>query len=761
MTGAEASVRVDAGAQHGAASCRTHHFESRNRMVDARYDYLEEPVEKAPSIDVFAIIGSVMRRWKLIACLAVAGLVAAHVAARQMRPLYKSTVELLVYDPQRQIDAAVQKPISPFVNAIGYDAINTEVSIIKSKSVALRVASELQLDQDPEFHPRSRLAVIMQSLGVSRFIGAAGDAEATATTEAERLDQAADVLMSRMDASPNSYIISITAASQEPKKAQVLAQTIAGDYLASQREARQDALQRVAMWLKDRVDSLRARVLETEAEIQTFKVQNGIRDTEDNLVTRQQTSELISQLMAARERVDQLRARLEQAHRVIDSNGDIQSIPELAASPTLVGLRQRQADLRSRSEALARALGENHAQVAAARSELATVTRQISTEASLVVGTMQNAFDTAVRHASALDANLERLATRVTPDIAGQLQQLRRAADADRGLYESYLSQYNDINERRTLQDASARIISNATLPRSPTSTRAKLLYGLGGAGGLGAGVLFALLLEFRRRGFKKPAELENLFGRPVVGMIPLVSRKFPRQAPLLRWNGCRSYEAGRYAIDAARAMRINLELSNASPQVILVTSALPGEGKTTTARLLAASSAAAGRRTLLLDCDLHRSTGRGEVADGPALGLSDLLRRTAELSDVLVQDPVAKYFVISAGCNVSNAADWLMSSRMHDLIRILRDEFEYIVMDAPPLLPVVDALALSRLADKILIVVAWSDTPRRTISEAFTILRPEAHRVGGIVLNKIDFVCLPDYAYASDRYRPPSIAAS
>ncbi len=136
--------------------------------------------------------------------------------------------------------------------------------------------------------------------------------------------------------------------------------------------------------------------------------------------------------------------------------------------------------------------------------------------------------------------------------------------------------------------------------------------------------------------------------------------------------------------------------------------------------------------------------------------GLSELLRGTAEIANVITKDPLTKAYVIPAGSMIPNAADWLMSQRMRDLVSVLRREFDYIVIDTSPLLPVVDALVLATVADKVLIVVEWSQTPRTSISEAFKVLRPEAHRIAGIVLNKADLNQLPAYGYYSGyHYRP------
>jgi polysaccharide biosynthesis transport protein len=218
--------------------------------------------------------------------------------------------------------------------------------------------------------------------------------------------------------------------------AQRLASTIANDYLASQREARQEALQRVATWLKGRVDDNQSRVLETEASIEKLKAEMGIHDTGFNNITEQQIGELNTKLMAVRAEVDEKRVRLEQARHVIDTNGDIQSIPELTASAVLTELRQKQTELNWRAEDLQNKVGERHVQVIAIRAELAGINRQISAEAEHILGNMKNAYDIALRQEQSLEANLQRLTGALgNSETYAKIQQLRRVADADRSLY--------------------------------------------------------------------------------------------------------------------------------------------------------------------------------------------------------------------------------------------------------------------------------------------------------------------------------------
>jgi len=726
----------------------------QDQVSPAPIEYIEDTADaQAPSVDLLAIVLAALRRWKLITVITLCSLIATYGVLKLMPSLYKSTVEILVYDPQQQIDAAVQKPISPFVDAIGDVAMNTEISILKSKSVALRVASELHLDKDPDFQTRSRLAILKERLGILGLGGAphnvsGGTIGGTAGEEAEALDRAADGLIAKLQVWQNSYIISVSFTSQSPLKAQRVAATIAKDYLASQREARQQALERVAIWLKSRVDNLQSRVLETESDIEKLKLESGIKNENDFDNMREQVGGLYAQLMKAREDVDEKRARLEQAHHVIDTNGDIHSIPELTASATLTQLRQEQAELSSRAADLQKRLDPHHMEVIATRAELAAVDNQINAEAEHILGDMKNAYDIAVSRQKSLEANLRSLTAHVNSEAYTKLQQLQRVADADQKLYESYLSQYNDISERVTVQDASSRIISPASLPLATTSSKRKLLLPLGGMVGLGGGFMLALMLEYLRPGIKTGAEIEQSFGRPVMGIIPLVGRRKARGASYDRLLGEVVNEPFSQLAEAVHAMRISLELSSVNPKVILITSALPAEGKSTVAMLLAASAASSGKRTILLDCDLRQQSTSEVLQNKGRPGLSDLLLGTAKLADVITEDPITNTYVIPAGPVVPNAPDWLKSQRMCDLISALRSEFDYVVMDTSPLLPVVDALVLTTVADKVLVIVEWSRTPRDSIAEAFKVLRPEAHRVAGIVLNKADVNQLPGYGF-------------
>jgi capsular exopolysaccharide synthesis family protein len=678
---------------------------------------------------------------------------------------YESSSQILVFDPENQMDDKVQTPISPFRSIADNTAMNTETEVMKSKTVALRVATELELDKDPEFQPHSQLSVWAQRLGLSQFhwfddppLTAADPAK----LDAQRLDAAAEMLRKKLKVEeiPFSYILSISMTSQDPVKAQRLVETVANDFLETQRDERFDALQRVATWLKGRVDDLQPRILETEAAIEKAKVESGLSDADtlSQNLRQQQIDELSSQLMKARAQVAEKRAHLDQAHAA-ETSGQIVDIPEMMASGVVGKLREQQADLRTQEARLRPKLDPNHAEIIGLEFQLAAVNRRLGDETEHILGNLQQSYNVAVRQEESLEASLKKLTAPLSESpTATKLRSLQRVAETDRKLHESYLTQYNEASQRLSLAVASARVITPATLPGAPSSPKTMLFYALGGILGVGSGVGFAFLLEFLQKGLRTRNQVEQTFGYPLIGTIPLVQqRKFRR---LQRHGPARAVidRPLSQLSETVRAVRIGLEISNSpqAPRVILVTSSVPGEGKSTAATLLAASSAVSGRKTVLIDCDLrHRSISA--TLENKQPGLSELLSGAASLAEVTQRHPLMDTDVIAAGSIVRNPADLLMSRSMHDVVAQLRDKYDYIVMDASPLLAVVDALALATVADKILVVAEWSRTPRESISEAFRILRPEQSRVAGIVLNKVDPKRMRGYGYIGAGYNGSS----
>jgi len=714
------------------------------------------PIEQVPdsTMDLRSIIGVLLRHWKLIVAVPILATVATSGALRLVHPLYKSTVEILVVDPKQQLNGAINRPLTPF--DVDNAAMSSEIAVIESKSLALRVVQELGLDKDEEFQRPRRLVVWGENLGLARLPWLADLFHTTSDTDNERaaLDRAAEGLRQRLQVErvQFSYVLAISVTSEDPAKSERLARTIVNVYLADQAKTRYDATHRAEGWLTGRLDELRSRVIETEEAMQKLKGQGGLSDVGvGSNVSQQQTSDINTQLMGARADVAEKRARFEQARHLVDSRGDIQEIPEVMASPVITQLRIQQSELSRREAELRSQFGERFPEVIAIRSQQEDIKKAISAEVGRILGNMKNAYDIATRREQSLEASLQKLtAARADSEAAAKLRELQPVADADRKAYESFLSQFNEISQRSTLQDTGARIITPATLPNEPSYPRRLLIYPLVGFVATVVGVVLAILAEHLVAGFKTGTQVEQMFGYRVIGMIPLVPprRRFRRAARDTILQGLVEAPLSQLG-EAVRTTRVRLGLSNSdgTSKVILVTSSIPGEGKSTTSMLLGVSSAMSGKKTVLVDCDLrHTSLSNAFGANGK--GLAEVLTGTADIAAVTIKDETTGTHVIPAGSGVNDPTNLLTSRRMHDLFEQLREQYDCVVVDASPLLPVVDALALAAMVDKVLMVIEWNRTPRTGVAEAFKMLRPEAHRIAGIVLSKVDFKQLRKHGY-------------
>jgi len=264
--------------------------------------------------------------------------------------------------------------------------------------------------------------------------------------------------------------------------------------------------------------------------------------------------------------------------------------------------------------------------------------------------------------------------------------------------------------------------------------------------------------MDYFQTGVRMGAEAEQMFGYPVVGNVPLVRRPGPLRFRRSAGNRSLVQAAVREPLspfsEAVRTIRLAVRFSNPDhhPKVILVTSSLPGEGKSAIATLLAVSSAGAGQRTVLVDCDVRgRTVSRDFGEQRP--GLTDLLSGSADLASATLRDADSGCHVIPAGSKMRNPGDVLASRRMGEIMARLRREYDYIVVDTPPLLSTVDALALASMADKILVTIDGSYSHTDSVAEAFRILRPETRRIAGIVFNKVTPDQLRRYGYV-DAYQ-------
>ena len=689
------------------------------------------------------MLGLPLRRWKILVSVTLITLSLVFAVLRIIPPIYQSGVQILVFDPQQQdINIIAQQGGQP--RAYDTLAANTQIEVIRSQSMLSRVVKDLKLTENHEFQLSGLGSGLPSWLRPSHLLGL-GRTGQHELSDDDAVSIAVAILRNKINVerTPLSYILNVTARSRDPVLAKQIVDTLLADYLAEQQKSRQQALDQMEVWVSAKLAELKARTTETATAIEKLKAEGGFTDAgKDGSIERQITN-LNAQLMAARADVADKTARLEQARQMGSSDGNVQDVPDGSGGSTVLNqLRLQQSILTQRAAQLRAKFGPGHAAVAATEAQLESLNQAINDETARMRNDLQNLRDIAVRREKSLEADLQRLATaRGSSDDHVKLQELQRLADSNGKAYDSYLAQFNAIESSKTRVGVTERVISASEVPDEPVFPRRGLILFGGGFTGLILGFVIAFIVDYFGGGIRMGLEAEETYGVPVLGNVPMLGHT--RGGDL---SGGRALVQEFVSTplspfsESVRAVRMGLRLTDQAkaPKVIMVTSSLPGEGKSTVSSLLAASSVSAGNRTVLVDCDVR---GRSISRDfgKKQLGLTDLLTGAATLDEILVRHPDVGCSVVPAGTFVQSLSDHAGSSRMTDFINQLRDRFDYIVIETPPVLSVIDAVAFAGLADKILVTVDPRRTRHISVSETFRLLRPETERIGGIVFNKVD----------------------
>ncbi len=336
--------------------------------------------------------------------------------------------------------------------------------------------------------------------------------------------------------------------------------------------------------------------------------------------------------------------------------------------------------------------------------------------------------------------------TSIDREVAVKLRELERDADASRNIYNSFLERYKETADQQRLIEADAKVVSTAAPPTTPSTPGPKLFGAVGFTASLMLGTLLALLMERFDSGLRSARQVEQTLGLPALGLVPRLERLRRNQKP---HQYLLAKPLSAYA-ESVRAIYTSLQLSNVDdpPRVVLVTSSLPQEGKTTLALSLATFAASSGQRVLLMDVDLRHPNVHRDLAVPPEHGLVEYMAGERELDEVLVRNEEAGIWYLPIKRQTANPTDLLGSQKMKHLLSQLRERFDFVVLDSAPLLGVTDTKVVSRFADKVLFVMQWDQTSRETSINALAHMREAKGHVAGVVLTQVDVRKHAQYGY-------------
>ncbi len=705
------------------------------------------------ALDLAGFLDIFQRRWKAFLAVVATVLLATLIAASLLTSMYASTAQVKIDPSPRSITATAPSSSSGLPDQ---GVVDTEVSIMRSRDIAAAVVDRLGLARLPEFNS------LHPSL-MARLFGSPGPP----LSAADKREVAIGSVLGHLDIRREgvSYVVDLTARSKDPMLAARIANAFADVYILSNLETRVGAATRQSEVLNQRLAELGGEAEAADAAVARYKAENGLSTSGGNngpTVTDQQIVPLSTQLATAESDAAAAQAKLDAA-RAQNARGGIETISNVLNSAVIADLRRQRTEIvRNAAEINAR-YGPLHPESIRVRQQLQGLDRQIMDESRRILAGLQSDAQAASARAASLRGELGQLksAQAVNERASVTGDSLQRQADAKRLVYNQFSQAAQQIAQERQSQEPQARNFDRAVPAGAPSFPNRRLFAVLGLVVGAIAGAALIMILEALDAGVRTLRDVEQGLGARLVSILPLIPATRGRRAKTFDYVV--DHPASQYA-EAIRTIRRTLQLEHqaGSGRIVTVTSAVGGEGKSTCAVALARIMGLSGDRVVLIDCDLRRHALQALAAAPPPATLLDVLSGRQPLAKAVRTDKVAGVDLIMLDRNAFSVRDVFGGPEMKALLAALRQDYDYVILDAPPTLALADARILSALADDVLMVTFWDHTRLPTVRTALSRLRQDGAPVRGVVLSRVNTSHrnalgpgAGDYFAASDYFKP------
>jgi exopolysaccharide transport family protein len=646
--------------------------------------------------------------------------------------------------------------------------LDSQLQILQSKAIASFVLDDLKLMHDPEFAASNGGSIrdIFEKPNLD-------PREAAIAAFADRLTAG------RVG---NSYVIEISFSSHNPDRAAQIANAVANAYIVDQVEAKLQVNRTAGTWLQERLQQLSVQSTAAERAVLEFRQQNNIVEAQGKMMDEQQVADLNSRLVAARAQTSDLFARLSRIETVVHmgtSNANFDAtVSDVLTSPILTNLRQQYLDLARREAEWSSLYGRNHTAVVNLRNRLRDIRSSTFEELQRLAETTKSDYEIAKQRQEEIEKQLAQAVSesRITDKAQVALRELESTAKGYRNLYETFLQRHMASIQQDSFPIAEARLISTASTPTSKSKPKTPLVLALALMGGIGLGIGAGLFRELRDRVFRTAGQLQAVLQIPCLALVPLLKGKEPNKLPLKQAPSDKTFGQRTIAHDSsaywkvvnsplssfAESIRsiklaINLNVTSRPNKVIGFTSSLPNEGKSTIAAALAQLIAQVGGRVILVDCDLRNPSLSRGLAPEATIGLMDVISGVKSLEEAVWRDPTTNLTFLPSvkKTPLFHASELFAAESTKKLFDMLRGSFDYVVVDLPPLAPVVDVRAITHVLDCMILVVEWGQTKIDVVQQALDTAPNVYEALIGAVLNKTDMDYIGRYdASGSDLYR-------
>ncbi|WP_334164267.1 GumC family protein [Phenylobacterium sp.] len=694
------------------------------------------------------LFGILLQRAKLGLGVAAAVFIVVLAAFAMQTPSY-TAVGSVVIDP-KQTNLAQAQQVSGGLPP-DTSAVDTQVEILRSRALAEDVVRRLKLYNDPEFNP---------SMAPGMF-GLKPAKPPIANPDERVIARVTKTLQDRtwVRRAGLTYVVMVGVSSTSPQKASLLANTYMDQYLKRQLDEKLARVTRANRELGMSLEKMRRDAEVAEANVQRYKNEHGLMSAQGSTMAEQEVSTLNQQLAIARAETAEKYARLAAAQTQLRNGSGGADVGAALGSETIREMRKREAELSVKLAQLKTDFTDQYPEVKRTQAQLTDIRGQIQIEINRILSSLRAEAQAAAGRQASLMGSRGAAQGGIAQNNQAMvgLVGLQQKADAAKAIYEAYLNRAKEVAAEGSLQQADGVINSKAATPTAPSSPNMKLGAALAVLAGLIAAGIAVLVAEFWDKHLRSRLDVERELGVPFAGVLPDFRSVKPK--------GLRGPEAApaEYLVshpfsgfaEAFRNLRAFLMISaqQDDSKLIAITSAVPREGKSLTSFCLARTLALSGSRVALVDCDL-RQRGVTKLIGARDVGLVEVVQDKVPLSEALVHDPKTNLFILPAA-GKSVPYDLFSNPETDDVLRELANQFDYVILDAPPILGVADARILAAKADRVLYLVQWNKTPLRAAQSAVDILQECGANVAGALLTKVNVKGQARYGYgdSSDYY--------
>jgi capsular exopolysaccharide synthesis family protein len=705
---------------------------------------LGSPPEREESFDLLEYWRSVTKHKWAILGLALAIVLLTTLVVSSIKPTYRSTVTLLIEAGKNKV-VSIEEVYAGMSGNREY--FQTQAEILKSRELAEKVVTKLKLDAHPEFDPRQQEApywkkwLATASLTSDRF-GFGETGTGAAVDEAAITKSVIGAVQKRLQVEPVrlSQLIRVSFESHDPELAAKIANAFAETFIESDLDARYQMTQKASDWLAQRLGGLRQKVEASERALQQYREKEHIVDAKGLALggASKQFEDLSKAQIDARQRRSEAETRYNQ---IKAAAGNYETLPAVANNPTVLKMRDIESDAEKKLSELSKRYGKEHPRMVAAEAELRSARENTKDALRRAIDTTVTAVTKEYEATRANESALAKTVAQAKDDIQNmnrkeyQLNVLEREVASNRQLYDMFLGRFKETNAAGGLQSTIARVVDPAIPSATAFAPNKTRTVQVAAVVGVILGIMLALLIERLDNTVKTSSEVEAKLGLPVLATLPIITGKIKPE---------RHFTENPHSIfsEAIRTARTGILLSaiDEPHKAIVITSSVPGEGKTTFAMNLALAFAQT-KRVILVDADMRRpSIGKVYGKESTAPGLSNLVSGTSPAQDCMFRVEESELYVLPAGVIPPNPLELLLSKRFEDTLHKLMDMFDIVIIDTPPVQLVSDSLVIARRCSGLIYVVKADDVPYQVARNGIKRVKQSLVNIVGVALNQLDF---------------------